>query len=137
MVAEEQVATLAEGATILSDVLRPAGFEFEPGPHGKGSGGPSAQGHFVRDSQSIEVHFRWSLGLVSYAWDGTSLSHADFLRGLGLTGSYPGFGKDPLDGFRHLAADLAGPLASFVAGDRKPFGRAAEFIAQHPKPPLP
>ena len=137
VVAEEQVAHLLKGAAILGTVLVPAGFALEPGAHGKGSGGPAAQGRFVRGTQSIEFHFRWSLGLVSYRWDDTTLSHADLLRGLGTSGDYPGYGNDPLDGFRHLAADLAGPLEWFVAGNREPFEQAAEFIARNPKPPLP
>jgi hypothetical protein len=137
VVAEEQVARLAAGASILSAVLIPAGFEFEPGTHGKGSGGPAAQGRYVRGPQSIEFHFRWSLGMASYKWDDTVLTHEDFLRGLGTSGAYPGYGDDPLDGFRHLAEDLAGPLAPFVAGDREKFDQAAEVIARQPKPPLP
>jgi hypothetical protein len=36
---------------------------------------------------------------------------------LGVTASYPGFSADPLDGFRHLAADLEGPLLPVLRKD--------------------
>ena len=118
------MAILDEGALILGEVLTPSGFMFEHVTHGSGSGGPAAHGRFVRGSQSIDVHVRWSLGLVSYTWDDVVVSHADYLRGLSATGSYPGFSDDPLDGFRHLARDLSGPLAGFVASDRAEFHQA-------------
>jgi hypothetical protein len=137
VVADEQASTLAEGALILGKVLTPRGFNFEPGGQLKGSGGPAAWGLFVRDGQRIELHFRHSLGLVSYAWGDTVLGHQDYLRGVNGVGSYPGFSADPLDGFRHLADDLAGPLAGFVSGDQSSFIRAAEFVRSSASKRLP
>lgn len=121
---------------IVGVVLNPHGFVFEPGGQGNGSGGPAAWGAFVRGSQTIEFHFRYSLGLVSYSWDGAVLGHSDYLRGLGAKGAYPGFSDDPLDGFRHLAEDLAGPLSSFTTGDRTQFLGAIE-AARAPRSRLP
>lgn len=137
MAAEQQVATLNEGALILGEVLTPNGFVFAPVAHGNGSGGPAAQGRFVRGTQTIDLHFRWTLGLVSYAWDDVVLSHADYLRGLDAKGAYPGFCEDPLDGFRHLAQDLSGPVAGFVAGDRAEFDRAVAAVKAMPTTWLP
>jgi hypothetical protein len=134
---EEQAAILDQGALILGDVLAPSGFIFVPGVHGNGSGGPAAQGQFIRGRQSIDLHFRWSLGLVSYTWDDETISHADYLRALSATGAYPGFSHDPLDGFRHLAHDLSGPLAGFVAGDRTEFDGAIAVAAAFPTRSLP
>jgi hypothetical protein len=57
--------------------------------------------------------------MVTYGWDDTAISHADYLRGLAVTSSYPGYSDDPLGGFRHLAVDLAGPLSGFRHGDRR------------------
>jgi hypothetical protein len=131
------MATLNEGALILGEVLSSNGFAFAPVAHGKGSGGPSAQARLVRGSQSIELHFRWSLGLVSYTWDGVVVSHADYLRGLSAKGTYPGFSDDPLAGFRHLAQDLSGPLAGFVTGDRAAFDRAVAAAESMPTTWLP
>jgi hypothetical protein len=131
------MATLNEGALILGDVLAQSGFVFEHVAHGSGSGGPSAHGRFVRGSQSIDLHVRWSLGLVSYKWDDVLVSHADYLRGLSATGSYPGYSDDPLDGFRHLAEDLSGPLAGFVIGDRAEFDLAVSVAGSLPTTWLP
>lgn len=126
MAAEQQVASLNQGAAILAEVLQPSGFAFVNVAHGNGSGGPSAHGRFVRHTQSIDLHFRWSLGMVTYRWDDVELGHADYLRAMSASGAYPGFSEDPLDGFRHLAADLDGPLAGFVTADRTSFDRAVE-----------
>jgi hypothetical protein len=121
---------LRAGVAILGTVLSPAGFRFQPVAEGRGSGGGFAAGRFTRDRQDLEFHYRHSLGLVSYRWDGVTLSHADYLRGLGVMGSYPGYSQDPLDGFRHLAPDLAGPLSGFPGGDREEFDRALRSARQ-------
>ena len=109
---------MTAGAEIVGHVVDPAGFAFFPGAEASGSGRPFADGRFVKGDQFIEMHFRRSLGFVSYGWGAAVLSHTDYLRGIGPGGSYPGFSDDPPDGFHHLAEDLAGPLARFVAGDR-------------------
>jgi hypothetical protein len=89
-----------------------------------GSGGAFATGRFTRGDQYLELHFRRSLGLVTYGWGGSVLSHADYLAGLEVTGAYPGYSADALDGFRHLAQDLAGPLSGFRDGDRSGYDRS-------------
>jgi len=132
-----EAAVLAAGAEIVGQVVKPAGFVFLPGVHASGSGGPFADARFVKGDQFIEMHFRRSLGLVSYGWGDGVLSHTDYLRGIGTGGSYPGFSDDPLDGFRHLADDLAGPLAGFVAGDRLSYDSALAVAASTPARRLP
>jgi hypothetical protein len=42
-----------------------------------------------------------------------------------------------MDGFRHLAGDLAGPLHGFVVGDRQSFLDAAVIATSTPRPKLP
>ena len=133
----DPVEIITAGSVILGQVLSPAGFTFELTGQGDGSGGAFATGRFTRGSQYLEVHFRHSLGLVSYGWGDASLSHADYLRGLGARGSYPGYGTDPLDGFRHLALDLAGPLAGFRDGDRSEYDRARRAAAEGRRRKLP
>jgi len=130
-------ALLEAGAAILALELLPAGFIYQLTRHGRGSGGDFATGRFTRDSQFIEFHVRHSLGLVTYGWDDLTLSHADYLRGLGASGAYPGYGDDPLDGFRHLALDLAGPLSGFRDADRHGFERGLQAAAQPPGRRLP
>src|SRR5271166_373877 len=107
----DPVAVVAAGSDILGHVLSPAGFTFQLANTGHSSGGAFAAGRFSKGSQYLEFHFRHSLGKVIYGWGDATLSHADYLRGLDATGAYPGYSADPLDGFRHLARDLAGPLS--------------------------
>lgn len=137
MVAQDPVAVVTEGAVIVGKVLSPAGFTFQPAGAGHGSGSASAAGRFTKGSQYLEFHFRHSLGLVVYGWGDATLSHASYLRGLGATGSYPGYSIDPLDGLRHLAADLAGPLRGFRDGDRSGYDRARRADAGRPFRKLP
>jgi hypothetical protein len=133
----DRASVLATGAAIVGEVLAPHGFCFTPGGDGIGSGGAAAWGSFDRGGQRLELHLRHSLGLVSYSWDGVTLTHREYLRGLGVTGAYPGFSQDPLDGFRHLAEDLAGPLHGFVVSDRQSFLDAAAIAESTPRPKLP
>ena len=133
----DPAAILIAGSAIVGAVLSPAGFTFQHTETGHPSGGTFAAGRFIRAGQYVEFSFRWSLGLVSYSWDGATLSHAGYLRGLGATGAYPGYSTDPLDGFRHLAADLAGPLSGFRDGDRQEFDRARRAAKETTRRKLP
>jgi hypothetical protein len=126
---------LESGAAIIAPVL--AGFTYQPAGEGCGSGGEYAAGRYTRGTQSLEFHVRYSLGMVTYGWGDVVLAHADYLRGLGVTGRYPGYSEDPVDGFRHLAADLAGPLSGFRDGNRREFERARESARQARGPSLP
>jgi hypothetical protein len=128
---------LMAGAGILDEVLAPAGFRFEHTETGHPSGGTFAAGRFTRGGQYVEFSVRWSLGLVTYGWNGATVSHADYLRGPGATGAYPGYSTDPLDGFRHLAADLASPLRGFRDGDREEYDRARRAAQESLRRKLP
>lgn len=104
---------------------------------GEGSGGAFASGEFQRRSWinseppcSLELHCRYSLGMVTYRIGPLSLSHVDYM--LAVTGRssatrYPGFSTDPLDGFRRLRADLMEHCAVFLSCG------AADFAAIHQK----
>ena len=108
---------LEEGRTILAPFLEPFGFSWRTGASGSGSGGPFASGSYVRGDRRLEVHFRYSLGLVTYHLRDESISHQDFVRiaaSRTVRSQYPGFSDDPLDGFRHLAHDLDVICSSFV-----------------------
>ena len=128
---------LDQGVGLLRDYLRGHGFEFTVLDQGSGSGGEYAFGRFVASDRWIELHSRFALGLVTYAWAGIEVLHPDLLRGLGLDGEYPGYSSNPLDGFTHLLHDLQGPLRPFVEGvDRSWFAQATER-AKQPRPRLP
>ena len=126
----DAVSVLKAGAAILTPVLAPAGFTFHLTSDRHSSGGDFATSRFTKGTQYLELHFRHSLGMVTYGWDDTAISHADYLRGLAVTGSYPGYSDDPLGGFRHLAVDLAGPLSGFRDGDRRGYEAGLEAARQ-------
>ena len=107
-----------DGAEILQPVLTPRGFIFEPGEIGKGSGGPFAQGAFVRGNRRLGFSTRHSLGLVEYRVGSRILAHEDYMRVVAGRGNhaYPGFSEDPVDGFRHLASDLERFASVFLGG---------------------
>jgi hypothetical protein len=128
--ASEAVGVLEAGAAILAPLLSPAGFLFGVTRQGVSSGGGFATGRFTRGAQYLEVHVRYSLGLVTYGWGDASISHADYLRGLGAAGSYPGYSDNPAEGFRHLAQDLAGPLSGWRDGDRGGYDRGLQAAQQ-------
>jgi len=115
---------LAAGRAVLEPVLAPEGFEWVPGGAGHSSGGQFASGSFVRGTRRLELHFRFSLGLVTYHVGGTSLDHESYMRVvLGGKGGnqYPGFSSDPMDGFRHLAHDLREFGQAFLSGSGEEF----------------
>jgi hypothetical protein len=116
--------------------LAPAGFVFTLVGSGKSSGGHFAAGAFTKGTRRLELHFRFSLGLVSYSVGAASLSHSDYMRALGCRkeAAYPGFSADPLDGFRHLASDLERFGDEFLRGTDQQFVVRAEWVANHPEP---
>lgn len=110
---------LQKGAAILSELLLAHGFQFSVLTAGSGSGGEFATGEFIKGARSLEIHFRYSLGMVSYRYADRSISHQDYMRSMmGRTNSshYPGFSSDPLDGFRHLKLDLEEYGSEFLDG---------------------
>ncbi len=100
----------------------------------QGSGGPSAEGRFISGTKQLELHFRWSLGLVTYHVGDRSLSHEDYMRSLKMhrKAEYPGFSKEPLEAFRHLASDLTRFCQNFLQGDGLEIVRYAEEIEADP-----
>jgi hypothetical protein len=118
---------LAAGVQLLAPIIQVHGFTFVPLASGKGSGGWSASGEFRRERagelRRLELHFRYSLGLVTYHVGSTALSHADYMRALDAKNEYPGFSDDPLDGFRHLLHDLERYASGFLDGPGGEFAR--------------
>jgi hypothetical protein len=102
------------------------GFSFEYGGEGPSSGGPYAFGSYVNSNRRLEIHFRHSLGLVTYHFGATSLYHEAYMRALlGDAGGnrYPGFSDNPLDAFGDLAADLQSFAGAFLNNDAGGFMR--------------
>jgi hypothetical protein len=132
--------TLRAGASELGAALTPHGFHFVETGLGFGSGGHFASGEFRREDRRLELHLRHSLGLVAYHLRAETLTHADFVRavraseGIRDRPRYPGFSEDPLDGFRHLRADLDRFGRTFTRGSAAEFAALVAWVRQHPAP---
>ncbi|QQS52457.1 MAG: hypothetical protein IPM71_06910 [Bacteroidota bacterium] len=107
---------LINGAEILSTYLSSLDFKFKLIETGHGSGGDFAHGQFINEDKTIDLHFRWSLGLVSYKINDLILSHEDYIDLVDKHGQnkYPNFSDDPLDAFRCLLIDLKDLLNDFT-----------------------
>ena len=113
---------LLDGVKILSVYLEPLGFKFQLKETGQGSGGHFAYGHFIKSGglfgkqRKIELHFRWSLGLVGYFIDDLALSHQDYVDLLDRHGQnkYPNFSDNSQDAFHCLLWDLKNLLNDFT-----------------------
>jgi hypothetical protein len=126
---KEPVEILHEGCVVLDPVLYQHGFSFVDGGSGKGSGGPYAGGTYVNGDRKLEIHFRYSLGLVTYHFGKKSLDHESYMRALlGSAGGnrYPSFSDDPLAGFRDLAYDIQNFATAFLNADFERFAHCAE-----------
>jgi hypothetical protein len=122
-------ALLQRGADTLAVVLAPHGYHFSIISSGTGSGGAFAHGEFVSGDRRLELHFRYSLGLVTYHVGSLSLAHDDYLRALlgrSSAGHYPGTSAQPLAGFELLRQDLAEHCSDFVNGTGAQFRECVE-----------
>ena len=130
--------TFETGCKILDPVMQRHGFVFNKGPSGKGSGGDFVSGHYVRGDRKLELHFRHSLGLVTYHMGSLSISHEAYMRALlGKEGGhkYPGFSEDPIDGFRGLRYDLEHYGSDFLYGSGEEFSRCVERARERERLP--
>lgn len=121
--------SLRAGCAILNPIMTRHGFTFVEGLSGKGSGGNFASGQYVRDTRILELHFRYSLGLVTYHLAESTVSHLSYMRELlGNAGGnkYPGYSEEPLDGFRGLAFDLENFANDFLTGSGEVLVRASQ-----------
>ena len=110
----------------MDPVLSASGFTYCPGPAGRSSGGDYASGKYTKGNRILEIHFRHSLGLVTYHIGSESIRHEVFMRALlGQHGRnhYPSFSSDPIEGFRDLRHDLENFAADFLNGTGGHFRR--------------
>lgn len=134
------VEVLREGAAELVSILGPDGFAFVETGSGRSSGGHYASGEFRRGDRRLELHVRRSLGLVTYHVGDATLRHEDLTRAVAAirqcreSAQYPGSSDQPLDGFRHLAADLVQFGRVFARGTAEEFLELVAWVQRHPKP---
>jgi hypothetical protein len=117
---------LTAGRQLLDAVLLPKGFVFQEEPSGKSSGGTYASGKYAKGDRSLEIHFRYSLGLVTYHVGRAAITHEEYMHCLlGARGGnkYPGFSDDPIDAFRSLALDVEEYCLDFLIGPGEEFSR--------------
>src|SRR5260370_38754540 len=120
------IEILREGRSLLDPVMHRHGFSFKDGPAGRSSGGHYASGVYVNGNRRLEIHFRYSLGLVTYHFGQTSLDHESYMHALlGTTGGnkYQGFSEDPLDAFRGLAYNVESFSTAFLSGSSDAYSR--------------
>jgi hypothetical protein len=132
------VEILREGCGLLEPVMHRYGFSFEDGPAGPSSGGPYASGSYVNGDRKLEIHFRFSLGLVTYHFGQTSVDHESYMHALvGTNGGnkYPDFSEDPLDAFKGLAYDLENFATAFMNGNFEEFSRCVIAAEERKKIP--
>jgi hypothetical protein len=129
--------TLKAGVAILDELMCSHGFAFTPASSGVGSGGAFASGEFRRGRRRLELHIRYSLGLVTYHVGDLALSHEDYMwsvLGRRWASQYPGFSKEPLDGFRHLLSDLRMFGSDFLVGSDDDFAKHVQRAEALKKP---
>ena len=127
---------LLKGCDILDAVLVPRGFNRTEINAGKGSGGWFANCRYRLDDRSLELHFRYSLGLVAYHLSDLTVSHTAYMKHatMGKGGNrYPGYSDDPLNAFKGLAYDLEHFATDFLDGSCTLLVEAAEHEAERMK----
>jgi hypothetical protein len=133
-----RVEILNEGRATLDPIMKKCGFLFEAGPAGSSSGGPYASGVYANGERRLEIHYRYSLGLVTYHFREASVDHASYMHAvLGGKGGnrYPGFSESPSTQFSDLTYDLESFANSFLQGNFKEFSRFAQAAEDWKKTP--
>jgi hypothetical protein len=119
---------LQAGCGILDPIMNFYGFTFIGGESGIGSGGTFTRGDYVRDDRRLELHFRYTLGLVTYHIGSSSASHRAYMYELlGADGGnhYPRYSDNPLDAFLDLAHDLQNFASDFLSDNGERLIRAS------------
>lgn len=110
---------LSTGASIMAPVMGPHGFVFSTEGEGHSSGGDFAYGSWQGGNRELRLHFRFSLGLVTYHFHDLSAGHEWYLwamAGKKQVGKYPRTSNDPLEAFHDLSQDLQAYGTTFLTG---------------------
>jgi hypothetical protein len=123
---KQPIDSFREARHAIDPVLTQHEFSFQEGTSGPSSGGEYASGAYVNGNRKLELHYRSTLGLVTYHFDKASLDHTAYMRVLlGDKGGnkYPGFSDDPVAAFESLAYDLEHFATAFLEGNFEEFAR--------------
>ena len=129
---------LENGRQVLDTVLVTHNFVYKETEFGKGSGGNYSSGRYEKANRYLEIHFRFSLGLVTYHVGALAISHGWYMCSLvGTQGGnkYPCFSDDPLEAFRGLAYDLKTFCSDFLSGPGEEFARCVRIAQEREKRP--
>ena len=110
---------LLQGSELLKPIFSKHGFNFSFTDKGSGSGGRFASAEFRRGDRRFELHFRYSLGMVTYHLGSKSISHEEYMCSVlerPHQSHYPGFSSNPLDAFRDLRLDIENYCGEFLEG---------------------
>lgn len=120
---------LDRGVAILAPSLENHGFAYSVESHGSGSGGPFACGIFARGSHTLSLHHRWGLGIVTFAFDGLVVPHADYVAFIEVA-EISKLLWTPLsagmDRYHALSFDLENLCTDFTMGDASMLVGAAQ-----------
>ncbi|MGE5398274.1 MAG: hypothetical protein ACM3MK_12190, partial [Chitinophagales bacterium] len=125
--------SLLEGLSILDPYMKQKGFDRASVLTGEGSGGNFAYSSYFKEGWILELHFRYSLGLVTYRFNETRLDHVNYMKLLGVYGQnkYPGFSTDSKSSFERLLFDLDNFCSDFLTGSGEDFKRLAQKLGQN------
>jgi hypothetical protein len=133
---KQPIEVLREGRQGLDPVLTQYGFSFKRGSSGPSSGDES--GAYTNGNRKLEIHYRFSLGLVTYRFGETSFDQRSYMRALlGDNGGnrYRGLSDDTTAAFQNLAYDLQNLAGAFLEANLEEFTRlvtAAEELNKIP-----
>lgn len=116
-------------------MMVPAGFVFEPGTAGKGSGGHFASASYRKGDRTLSFSYRWALGEVEYSLGEARLDHDSYMRSLSVyrESEYCRFPHDvPLAGFEALRYDLERYCQDFLTGPGEEFTGLAKALKANP-----
>ena len=122
------------GCATLDGPLLKQGFQRGEILSARSSGGDYASVSYLNGDREIEVHFRHSLGLVTYRLGSLKLGHEAYMRATtGPQGGnrYPGFSGERVEAFHSLAYDIETYAGAFLSGDADEFGKCVEIARKH------
>ena len=127
-------AEMTAGAAVLEPMMYGAGFSLHMETVGRSSGGEFCSASFTNGTRRLELHVRWSLGLVTYHVGASKLSHEEYLRAQHRKGTYPGFSNSTIEAFHHLRDDLELAGRIFLIGAVPEFEALVNWASKNPKP---